>query len=119
VVNGMHARIRPGVAAAVAALVTAAGGAQPVAPEPDDPMPMADYLGLLEQLAPAARQGAEAYLAAHLQRCRRAMTTGELRHAMSRHGGEPVLMAMIRASQLQDAKAVAALASRISCRGTK
>ena len=81
-------------------------------------MPMADYLGLLEQLAPAARQGAEAYLAAHLQRCRRAMTTGELRHAMSRGGGEPVLMAMIRASQLQDAKAVAALAPRIACRGT-
>lgn len=115
----MHARIHPGVAAAVAALVTTAVGAQPVAPEPDDPMPMADYLGLLGQLAPAARQGAEAYLAAHLQRCRRAMTTAELRHAMSRGGGEPVLMAMIRASQLQDAKAVAALAPRIACRGAK
>jgi hypothetical protein len=82
-------------------------------------MPMADYLGLLEQLAPAARQGAEAYLAAHLQRCRRSMTTGELHHAMSRDGGEPLLMAMIRASQLQDAKAVSALAPRISCRGAK
>jgi hypothetical protein len=105
--------------AAVAALLSAAAGAQPVPADAGDPMPMADYLGLLEQLAPAARQGAQAYVAAHLRHCGRAMTTGELRHAMSKDGGEPVLMAMIRASQLQDANAVSALAPRVPCRGRK
>lgn len=82
-------------------------------------MPMGDYLGLLEQLAPAARLGAEAYLAAHLRHCGRALTNGELRHAMSKHGGEPVLMGMIRASQLQDTKAISALTPRVPCRGRK
>jgi hypothetical protein len=108
-----HARL---VTAAFAALLAQ----HPRAQVPGEvPMPMADYLGLLEQIAPAARRGAEAYVNAHQQRCGRAVTTAELRLAMSRDAGDPVLMGMIRASHLQDAKALAALTQGLSCRGGK
>ena len=80
---------------------------------------MADYLGLLAQIAPAAREGAEAYLQAFQQRCGRALGTAELRQAMSAGDGDPVLMGMIRASQLRDAKAVTDLGQRLNCRSAR
>jgi hypothetical protein len=82
-------------------------------------MPMADYLGLLEQIAPAAREGAQAYVQAFEQRCRRALTTAALRQAISEGSGDPVLMEMIRASQLRDTKALSLLAQRIDCGGRR
>lgn len=105
----------------LALLLAAAAQAQPVSTTASAPtsgeMPMADYLGLLEQIAPAAREGAQAYAQAFEQRCRRALTTAVLRRAMSDGGGDPVLMEMIRASQLRDAKALSALAQRVDCGG--
>ncbi len=102
--------------AMILVLAIAANPLHAQAGDAPDAMPLADYLGLLEQIAPAARQGAEAYLAAHHQRCGRTMTTGELRLAMSRDGGSPTLMAMIHASQRRDAQAIAVLARQVSCR---
>jgi hypothetical protein len=78
-------------------------------------MPLADYLGLLAQIAPAAEQGAKAYLQAFRQRCGRALSTADLRRAMADGEGEPVLMAMIRASHLGDTAALSQLGSRIAC----
>ena len=78
-------------------------------------MPMADYLGLLAQIAPAAEQGAKAYLQAFRQRCGRPLSTTELRRAMSEGDGDPVLMAMIRASHFNDTGPLAQLGSRIVC----
>lgn len=85
------------------------------ASSPSSDIPMADYLALLAQIAPAAREGAEAYLQAFEQRCRRPLSPAQLRRAMSEGSGDPVLMGMIRASQLRDAKTVAELARRIDC----
>ncbi|MFY9327209.1 MAG: hypothetical protein WAO76_04200, partial [Georgfuchsia sp.] len=70
-----------------------------------DDMPLADYLGFLRQIAPAAEDGARDYLAAFERRCGRALTTAELRRAMSQGDGDPVLMGLIRASQLRDTAA--------------
>jgi hypothetical protein len=79
-------------------------------------MPMQDYLGLLAQIAPAAHVGARAYLDAHRRRCGRDLTTAELRAAMSVGNGDPVLMAMIRASHLQDPSSLKRLDGQIACR---
>ena len=68
-------------------------------------VPLADYLGLLQQIAPAAEEGTKAYLAAFRQRCGRTLSTVELRRAMTRGEGDPVLMGLIRASHLKDATA--------------
>jgi hypothetical protein len=105
----------------LALLLATAAQAQPAsasAPSAGE-MPMADYLGLLEQIAPAARDGAQAYVQAFEQRCRRALTTAALRRAMSEGSGDPVLMEMIRASQLRDAKALSLLAQRVDCGGRR
>ena len=80
-----------------------------------DDVPMADYLGLLAQIAPAAEDGAKAYLLAFQRRCGRQMSTPDLRRAMSDGDGDPVLMAMIRASHLRDTGALAQLGSRVAC----
>jgi len=80
-------------------------------------MPLDDYLGLLQQIAPAAEAGARAYLAAFQQRCRRPMRTSELRRAMSQGDGDPVLMGLIRASQQQDAAAEVQWARQMRCPG--
>jgi hypothetical protein len=93
--------------------------AQAVVGSPEDTMPMADYLGLLEQITPAARAGAEAYIQANQQRCARQLTTAELRRAMSQAGGDPVLMGMIRAAHLRDAQAMSALAQSLKCGARK
>lgn len=91
-----------------------ASPAQP-ASVPSDDIPMADYLGLLQQIAPAARDGAQAYMHAYQQRCGRSLTTPVLRRAMSEGSGDPVLMGMIRASQLRDDKSLSELSQRVAC----
>lgn len=88
-----------------------AAAAEPIA----DDMPMVDYLGLLARIAPAAEQGARAYLSAVQERCGRSLQTTELRRALSDGDGDPVLMAMIRASQLRDTATLSQLGQRISC----
>ena len=62
-----------------------------------DDVPMDDYLGLLAQISPAAREGAQAYLQAFQRRCGRALTPQELRRAVSDGDGEPVGLAKARA----------------------
>lgn len=86
------------------------------APTIVDEISMADYLALLAQIAPAAHEGAGAYLLAHQQRCGRSLSTLELRRAVSGGDGDPVLMAMIRASELRDAASLKQLGQRIDCR---
>ncbi len=78
-------------------------------------MPLADYLGLLRQIAPAAEAGAKDYLAAFERRFGRALTATELRQAMSAGDGDPVLMGLIRASHLGDTTARERLAGQIRC----
>jgi hypothetical protein len=78
-------------------------------------VPMADYLALLQQISPAAHQGAQAYLQAHERRCRRSLSSRELRQAMAEGDGDPLLMAMIRASHLQDVPGLARLGEQVSC----
>lgn len=104
-------------AAFIAALACGAAGAAPAAAPSSvaDDMPMADYLALLAQIAPAAQEGAKAYLQAFQQRCSRRLATADLRRAMSDGEGDPVLMAMIRASQLHDAATLARLGQQITC----
>jgi hypothetical protein len=94
-------------------LFTPAHAHQAAGPSTD--IPMSDYLGLLAKIAPAARDGAEAYLQAHQRRCGRRVTAAELRRAMADGQGDPVLMGMIRASELRDPKAINDLAGRIHC----
>jgi len=78
-------------------------------------MPMEDYLGLLRQIAPAAEMGARQYLATVRLRCGRALATQELRLALGQDGGNPQLMALIRASQMQDEAARMQAIGQIRC----
>ena len=84
-----------------------------------DDVPMDDYLGLLAQISPAAREGAQGYLQAFQRRCGRVLTTQELRRAVSDGDGEPVLMGMICANhpsqQAQRDVTLQQLAQRIRC----
>lgn len=84
-----------------------------------DDIAMDDYLGLLAQISPAAREGAQYYRQAYQQRCGRPLTTQELRHAVSDGNGDPVLMAMVRAShpnqQAPREATLLQLAQRIRC----
>jgi hypothetical protein len=82
-----------------------------------DDVPLADYLGLLQQIAPAAEVGAKAYLAAFKQRCGRDMRTAELRRAMTQGEGDPVLMGLIRASHLRDGAARDQWTKKLRCPG--
>jgi len=113
------ALLRLAVLAAATGLPAAMVMAQPAPASPsvqiEDDMPLADYLALLAQIAPPARDGAQAYLQAFQQRCGRPMKTAELRRAMSEGDGDPVLMAMIRASHLRDANRIAQLGQRVAC----
>ncbi len=107
------------VVAAAAGVTAAMAVAQPApadrsVPITDD-MTLADYLALLAQIAPPARDGAQAYLQAFQQRCGRQMKTAELRRAMSEGDGDPVLMGMIRASHLGDSNGIAQLGQRLVC----
>lgn len=78
-------------------------------------VPMEVYLDALAHISPAAREGAAAYLTAYRRRCGRELTTQELRRAVADGEGDPVLMAMIRASYQQDSGAQRALATSVSC----
>ena len=84
-----------------------------------DDVPMDDYLGLLAQISPAAREGAQGYLQAFQRRCGRVLTTQELRRAVSDGDGDPVLMGMIGSNhpsqQAQRDVTLQQLAQRIRC----
>lgn len=80
-------------------------------------MPLADYLGLLQQIAPAAEAGARDYLTAFARRCGRALTPAELRRAMADGDGDPALMALIRANHLGDTAGREQLTGQIRCPG--
>ena len=95
----------------VMAQAAAPSAAVPIA----DDMPLDDYLGLLTQIAPASHDGAQAYLRAFQQRCSRPLKTAELRRAMSDGDGDPVLMAMIRASHLREVNTLTQLGLRVAC----
>lgn len=75
------------------------------------------YLALLAQVAPPARDGAEAYMAAFRSRCGRPVRTVELRRALAQGHGDPVLIGMIRASHERDTAALQRLGGSISCPG--
>ena len=80
-----------------------------------DDVPIDTYLALLAQVAPPARDGAEAYMAAFRSRCGRPMRTVELRRAFAEGSGDPTLMAMIRASHERDSAALQRLGTQIAC----
>lgn len=80
-----------------------------------DDVPIDTYLALLAQVAPPARDGAEAYMAAFRARCGRALRTVELRRAFAEGAGDPTLMAMIKASHERDAAAIQRLGGSINC----
>ena len=104
-------------AAMTGALVTNLANAAPDAAQPAvaGDVPMADYLALLSQISPAAYQAAQVYLQAFERRCRRKLSSASLRSALAEGGGEPVLMAMIRASHLQDGPALDGLKQQVPC----
>lgn len=107
-------KLRTSVVAVLSVPLVAVAQGLPVLPASAD-MPMDDYLALLAQIAPAARDGAETYLLAARRRCRTSLTSAQLRRAMSEGAGDPILMGMIRASQLRDAKAIVELEARMDC----
>ena len=80
-----------------------------------DDVPIDTYLALLAQVAPPARDGAEAYMAAFRSRCGRALRTIELRRAFAQGNGDPVLMNMVRASHERDTAALQRLGASIAC----
>ncbi|UEC01779.1 hypothetical protein [Burkholderia vietnamiensis] len=82
---------------------------------PTDDMPLADYLGLLQQIAPSAESGARVYVAAVRLRCRRELTTAELRQAIAEGEGNPILMGLIRAVHLKDTAARDRLIGQLPC----
>ncbi len=98
---------------------SSAQAANGITPAAADDVPMDDYLGLLAQISPAAREGAQGYLQAVQRRCGRALTTQELRRAVSDGDGDPVLMGMIRANhpsqQAQRDATMLQLAQRVRC----
>jgi len=100
-----------GAAALASSLATALGDDLQIR----DDVPIDTYLALLSQVAPPAREGAEAYMAAFRARCGRPLHTVELRRAFAEGNGDPTLMGMIRASQQKDAAALQRLGADISC----
>lgn len=94
-----------------AAALAGSGAAAPM----QDDIPLAAYLDALERIAPAAREGADVYLAAFRQRCGRPLKTVELRRAFADGSGDPVLMAMVLAAFQRDTLKLRLLADGISC----
>ena len=121
--SDMPAVLRGVAVALLAALPLGAAWAQtspargPLAPSPAaaDDIPLADYLALLGQIAPAAEAGARAYLAAVARRCGRPLRVEELRRALAQGDGDPALMGLIRAHHLQDAAAQAHWSAQVPC----
>ena len=60
-------------------------------------------------------EGAQVYLAAYRLQCGRRLTTAELRQAVSKEGGDPVLMGLIHATQEQDTTQRAQFIRQIRC----
>ena len=122
-VSGLAPRLVAVVLAITSANLPAWGQTSPARgplPKSDahaDEMPLDDYLGLLQRIAPAAEAGARAYLAVFQRRCGRPMRTSELRRALSQGDGDPVLLGLIRASHLRDAAGEAQWAQQVRCPG--
>lgn len=76
---------------------------------------MADYLALLQRIAPASEAGARTYVAAVRLRCGQALDAAGLRRVMAREGGDPVLMGLIRAAATQDRTAREQALAQIVC----
>jgi hypothetical protein len=115
----LSCRVRPAASAAVAAVLcvaAACAGAQ-TAVQINGDVPMSEYLALLSQVAPPAREGAQAYLSAFHARCGRQLSTLELRRAMAAGTGDPTLMAMIRAAATRDQVAMLRLRAAVACPG--
>lgn len=89
--------------------------AQPLSEPMRDDVSMDVYLSLLSQVAPAARDGAESYIAAFRARCGRELKAIELRRSFANGNGDPALMAMIRASHERDSVAVQRASAGIVC----
>lgn len=89
--------------------------AQTEAPDFSGDVPIENYLALLAQVAPPARDGAEAYMAAFQTRCGRALKTVELRKAFAQGSGDPVLLAMVRAAHTRDGAEIQRLGANITC----
>lgn len=107
-----------GLAASIAhAQTSPAFGSLSAAPSQDTSgdMPLADYLGLLKQIAPAAESGARTYLGALQLRCGRTLTAAELRQAVSEGEGNPALMGLIRAAHQKDTAARDRLVAQLPC----
>ena len=111
----VHLLIATAAIGAAPGAVTAESTSSATVTSVADDMPMPDYLGLLGQISPAAQRGAQAYLLAFERRCGRPLRTAQLRQAMANGDGDPVLMAMIRASHLRDTSALGPLGQRIHC----
>lgn len=80
-----------------------------------DDREMADYLALLQRIAPASEAGARTYVAAVRLHCGQALDAAALRRAMAREGGDPVLLGLIRASATQDRTARHQTLAQIQC----
>ena len=91
----------------------AAGGEAPIDWQGD--LSMDEYLFALGEISPAAREGANAYLQAFARRCGRALTVIELRRRVADGDGDPVLMQMMRSSQLKDHISLQRLSASITC----
>ena len=76
---------------------------------------LADYLALLQRIAPASEAGARIYVAAVRLRCGQALDAATLRRVMAREGGDPVLMGLIRAAATQDHRARDQAMAQIQC----
>src|SRR2546423_1548475 len=105
----------PRVLVSAAAFVTSIAIAQSDGLPLRDDVPIDEYLALLAQVAPAARDGAEAYMAAFRARCGRALLAVELRRAFAEGSGDATLMAMVRASHQKDAAVLQRLGAGITC----
>ena len=103
-------------------LLTVAAAFAPTAAYPlesSDDISQTDYLSALNHISPAAKEGAEMYMAAYQQRCGRGLSTRELRQSVSEGSGDPVLMGMIRAAGSRDQQQLKDLATRIQCAGSR
>ena len=76
---------------------------------------LADYLALLQRIAPASEAGARTYVAAVRLRCGQALDAAALRRVMARAGGDPVLMGLIRAAATQDHRVRDHAMAQIQC----
>lgn len=84
-------------------------------PSIHDDRELADYLALLQRIAPASEAGARTYVAAVRLRCGQTLDAAALRAAMAREGGDPVLMGLIRAAATQDHRARDQAMAQIQC----